>query len=501
MPAEKMTPSGLSLEYWTKQLTQMEMPAFAHTARIIAGEASHRESSASRLAKLILQDPSMTIRLLKMANSTFFNPMRKNINTVTRAIVLLGFKTVRSMCMSIAIMDTMLEDRNKEPIMREFADSFHAAIQSRTIAAQRKDKSPEEVFIATLLLHLGKFSFWTFANKIDKDAMHRLQQTLSSTDEDTADPETQALGFSFRELSAALNDEWHLSSLLDAVLSGKENADPRVHSVSLAHEIVQTARNGWNSPQMKQLIKRLAETLYMPVDSVEKVLQKNAECASTTLAKLGAKNLSMHIATPDREHHETQAGSSAKHDSIPAANNPESFPKPDRALQLQILSDIIQLIEQKPDINLLLEMVLEGLHRGVGMDRALFALMSPDKRRLKAKYTIGWDHRLLSQSFHFELGARPLNIFDVALSKQASLWIQHDNKNPLAELVNDAIRKILGDTPFFVMAIAVKGKPIGLFYADRRPSKRQLDEESFSSFQLFCKQATLCLNQLKNSKR
>ncbi len=493
---ENTSEPELSLDYWTRQLTQMEMPAFAHTARIIAGEASHRESSASRLAKLILQDPSMTIRLLKMANSTFFNPMRKNINTVTRAIVLLGFETVRSMCMSIAIMDTMLEDRNKEPVMREFAESFHAAIQSRTIAAQRKDKSPEEVFIATLLLHLGKFSFWTFAAKIDKGALTRLQQAGADRTGDDPAPEKQALGFSFRELSAALNSEWHLSTLLDEVLSDKKNADPRVNSVSLAHEIVRTARHGWNSPQMNKLIKRLAETLYMPFDSVEKALKKNAECASTTLAKLGAKKLSSLISTPQQDRQAPRPVDTG-HDQPPSLENPEAFPEPDLTLQLQILSDITQLIEQRPDLNLLLEMVLEGLHRGVGMDRALFALMSPDRKRVKAKYTIGWDHRLLSQSFHFELGTAQLNIFDVALSKHASLWVRHDGKDPLSELVKDDVRKILGETPFFLMAVVVKGKPIGLFYADRKPSKRPLDEESFSSFQLFCKQAALCLNQLK----
>jgi hypothetical protein len=47
------------------------------------------------------------------------------------------------------------------------------------------------------------------------------------------------------------------------------------------------------------------------------------------------------------------------------------------------------------------------------------------------------------------------------------------------------------------MPLLVRGQPIGLFYADRRPSRRELHEASFTDFKLFVQQAALGLSYLK----
>ncbi|MBI1196081.1 MAG: HDOD domain-containing protein, partial [Gammaproteobacteria bacterium] len=80
------------LDFWVRQLSDREMPAFASTARVIAGEASRGDQSATELAEVIFQDASMTTRLLRAANSFFYNPGNTPISTVSRAIVLLGFE-------------------------------------------------------------------------------------------------------------------------------------------------------------------------------------------------------------------------------------------------------------------------------------------------------------------------------------------------------------------------------------------------------------------------
>ena len=54
----------------------------------------------------------------------------------------------------------------------------------------------------------------------------------------------------------------------------------------------------------------------------------------------------------------------------------EKYPLPDPVLQLNILQDLTSTLESRPSANTILELVLEGLHRGVGLDRVLFALLS-----------------------------------------------------------------------------------------------------------------------------
>jgi hypothetical protein len=50
--------------------------------------------------------------------------------------------------------------------------------------------------------------------------------------------------------------------------------------------------------------------------------------------------------------------------------------------------------------------------------------------------------------------------------------------------------------PFFLMPIVLKGQGIGVIYADRHESGRELDEEGYSSFCTFGNQASLCLANL-----
>lgn len=47
-----------------------------------------------------------------------------------------------------------------------------------------------------------------------------------------------------------------------------------------------------------------------------------------------------------------------------------------------------------------------------------------------------------------------------------------------------------------VMALTLPGRPVGLIYADRQPSGRPLDADTFTSFMHFCQQANLGLAQV-----
>jgi hypothetical protein len=86
------------------------------------------------------------------------------------------------------------------------------------------------------------------------------------------------------------------------------------------------------------------------------------------------------------------------------------------------------------------------------------------------------------------------NIFSHSLEKRQPLWVNADPPAELARLLTPQVIRLLGRSPFFLMAIAVKDRPIGVIYADRQPSGRELDEESFTSFRYFCQQADINLS-------
>jgi len=481
-PIQRKPSDPESLAGWVARLGESGMPVFAHTAGDISRVSDSADSSAAQLARVVLQDAAMTAKLLRVANSPVFNPVGKSISTVSRAVVVLGFQEVRSICLSIAIVESILEGKQKQHVIEEMARAFHAAVQARSFARKRKDKSPEEVFIATLLYRLGDMAFWAFSGEageaLDSELKRRAGEEVDQVQRDV-------LGFPLRDLTLGLSREWKLGELLEESLRGKSDKNPRAGNVSLGYELAEAAERGWKEPGVTRLVERIAENLYLPVEDVRTLVQENAREAAETAAFYGATQASRCIPLADGER-------AASAPCEPAVDTPD-FPDPDPALQLKILRELSSLMETRPDFNLVLEMVLEGMYRGIGMDRTVFALRTPDKRFLVARYALGVENERLRRQFQVETVAGKQNLFTHAIEQQKAVWPGEKADAIVTPLVTDEIRAITLGADCFVTPIEIHGKVIGVFYADRQPSGRALDKESFASFRHFAQQGNQAL--------
>lgn len=482
LAAEAKRPRNLS--EWVEVLSEKGMPVFTKTVREISGVAADRESSAAELSRVILQDAAMTARLLRVANSPIYSPAGRGISTVSRAVVLLGFNTVRSLCLSIAVIDSLETGAQKTRMAEQMARSFHAAIQARSFAEKRRDSSPEEVFIATLLCGIGDLAFWS----LKTDLADELNDALKAPGCDRLRLQKQILGFDLRELGLGLSRKWHLGELLENALTGKSATDPRVTNVELAEEMARKAEKGWDSAEMKQLLTRVAEAVYMPLQEVTAFVHKNAGEAAKAAQYFGIGDAGRLIPLPDSERKNQPSAASER-----GAPRAAAFLDPDPMLQLTILRELSGMMDGSHDINLLLEMVLEGIYRGIGMDRALFALLNPDRTRLRARQALGWDKSDMREKFVFEISPLKANIFGHVLEARASLWVTQDADPRLQQLLTAPVQALTGGAQFFVSPIEINGLAIGLFYADRKPSARPLDEDSYTGFKHFCQQANLAL--------
>jgi len=479
-------PTGLS--GWVQKLGESGMPVFAHTARDISHVSDSRESSAAELARVVLQDAAMTARLLRVANSPVFNPMGKTISTVSRAVVVLGFQEVRSICLAIAVVESMLKGKQRQHVVEAMARSFHAAVQARSFARKRKDSSPEEVFIATLLFRLGDMAFWAFAGDSAQQMDAAIRQRPATAPEVI---QCELLGFPFTELTLGLSREWKLGALLDESLEGKTDRNPRAGNVALGHELALAAEQGWDTPEVGLLLERIAENLYLPIEDVKQLVKKNAEEAAETAAFYGAGTASGLIPVPG----DKPAAATDEEDagSVPV------FLDPDPMLQLGILRELSVLMESRPDFNSVLEMVLEGMYRGIGMDRTLFALRTPDHRLLVGRYALGTGNEQLRRDFRFETGTGSPNLFSHVIASKQALWVGENSPSDIRRLVTAQVQVIARQAGFFVTPIEIQNKVIGVFYADRQPSGRALDEDSFTSFRHFAQQGNLALAYLSHS--
>ena len=173
------------------------------------------------------------------------------------------------------------------------------------------------------------------------------------------------------------------------------------------------------------------------------------------------------------------------------------YPKTDHQVQLASVRDLSTLVmNRNGDINAVLSIVLEGIYRGIGMDRVIFALLTPDRRNLKGKYGLGWPSDSFIEEFQVCLDESPPNIFGFVMRNPKPIWVNNEPSQEILALLNKEIYYFVGHGPFFIMPISVKGVAVGIIYADRNLSGRDLDESSFESFAFFGQQAHMALSSL-----
>lgn len=479
------------------------MPIFDNTVQQVITVSQDDLAPISALAGIVLQDPSLTARVLKLANSVHYNPTLSSVSTVTRAIIVLGFNAVRNMCLTFSLVDDLAAGSTRERFARELARSMHAATQARALAEARGDKSPEEVFIATLFYRIGELAFWCFGGELG-DQLERLMNQPGMIPEQAQE---KLLGFRLSHLSRQLAREWHLSDLLQKAVTQPGQKEDRIQTVLLGQQIARCAVDkGWRSSDMDGLIRKSALIIERSFDDTRALLFQKAQDATTLTTDFGARFAAVHIPQPNLHSLDETAPAEA------AAQTPElppaepaapGYPPADDMLQIKILREMATLIEEgQCDFNLIMELVLEGIYRGVGMDRVLFALLTPDKQALKAKYALGEDHLQLSGGFYFSRtpSGQP-NILFETIDRKLPHWITDEERRAHASLIPAKLTQTIGPVPFMVAPIIVNNQCIGVFYADRGLSHRPLDKTIFDGFKHFVQQANMGLTLIASRAR
>jgi len=131
------------------------LPVLSPVAVKLVELASDECSSAQDLVKVIEKDPPLALRLVRLANSAFFNP-RVPITSLTQAVMRIGFDRLRIMALSISLRETFPLGRVGPLDYEKFWKvSLYRAIISKSLAPYCKSVDPEEAFVAGLIMEIG----------------------------------------------------------------------------------------------------------------------------------------------------------------------------------------------------------------------------------------------------------------------------------------------------------------------------------------------------------
>lgn len=466
---------------WVAHIRERDMPAFGATVTAVRNVTGDERASASRLAQVILQDAALTTKVLKLSNSAFYNPTRQTVSTISRAIVVLGFNLVADIALGVCLVDAMLAGGVRGRVVEEMARSFHAAVQARAIAQMRRDPRAEEVFIATLLTRVGEMAFWCFGG----EAAERLDKALGAggAQHPPRSPEevqTAELGFRLHQLSVGLAREWRLGPLLTGVLECRGRPGPAEQSVMLGQRVALAAEKGWESPEMDKVLEELKDHAGLPPENLLPLLTREAEQAARIVTFYGAPDAARQIPLPTAVH--------------PAIEAEPAHPPagPDPQLQLRILRELSGLMSGNGSLGDIIQLALEGMLRGVGLGRVLFAMVTANRQQVVGKSAVGAGSEGLLQQFVFTLGGAPDDLFNSLAAQPRALSLGADG-HPKG-VRPGRLWAVAGEVPACVAPVHIQGRLVGLFYADQGKAGDAIDKDAFESFCLFAQQVSFAFS-------
>jgi len=189
-----------------------DLPSMPTVAGAVMKVSADPASSADDLRKVLDQDPALSARILKVANSSLYSFSRE-VETLRHAITLLGFRTVENLVMAASLRDVFKNFGLAEKLLWEHA-TLAGSVAGRLSSYGPIDVERESAFTAGLLHDLGKIALANTAReKYQKIVMRTYNEGMSFVD-----AERDEFGFDHAELGAAVADKWKLPSrLVDAI--------------------------------------------------------------------------------------------------------------------------------------------------------------------------------------------------------------------------------------------------------------------------------------------
>jgi signal transduction histidine kinase/HD-like signal output (HDOD) protein len=267
-----------------------ELPTLPAIALKVLEATSSEETSAADVVQLITSDQSLTARVLQLVHRSDMG-VRGNVNTVERAVVLLGFAAVRSAVLAISIFETFraVAPAQDGHFSREefWKHSVAVACCAELLAGELtqtwgRDSGIDaaEAFVCGLLHDMGKVALDAMLPK----SFAKVVEAADLLRGNIADLERTIIGLDHMVVGKRLAEKWQLPTMLrDCIwLHGQlpqalpaTVKNPRmVNIITLADLLVREQHLGYSGnyifPMARQM---LCDAIGLTRENVESALQ------------------------------------------------------------------------------------------------------------------------------------------------------------------------------------------------------------------------------------
>ena len=243
------------------------------------------------IAAVVGVDPNLTSRLLRLANSSFYNFARK-IDTISRAVAVIGTAELYQLVLSVSAVKTFSSIPNELVKMDTFwRHSVYTGLLARALAIRINVLHPERLFVSGLMHDIGSLVLYNQR----PDAMRDILLVAEGDEEVLYQAELDTFRLSHATVAGYLMEQWQLpEELIDAVTwhhqpERAEKARMEAHILYLANHLVNESEQGnfMGSPGTDiQLPQALLDVIGLQEDELFFAFEEAAEQFPATIQAL-----------------------------------------------------------------------------------------------------------------------------------------------------------------------------------------------------------------------
>uniref|UniRef100_Q47HT5 HDOD domain-containing protein n=1 Tax=Dechloromonas aromatica (strain RCB) TaxID=159087 RepID=Q47HT5_DECAR len=261
------------IDSWTLLFSNNALPVLRVTKRRIEEMRANLDRvDARELARLILQDPIMTVRVLAFIQPMRGRSLQHDITTIASAVMMAGIEPFFNRFSELFTIEDQLKEGGPQAllgVLQIIRRAQRAADYAQEWAIWRHDINMEEVRIAALLHDLAELLVWCSAPRL---GLRILEQQKADPTMRSADAQKNTLGFTFFQIQHELCRVWHLPALLQTLIDDDNAEQPRVKNVTLAVRLARHSSHGWDDAALPDDYKDIGQLLNITPEAVRQRL-------------------------------------------------------------------------------------------------------------------------------------------------------------------------------------------------------------------------------------
>ncbi len=463
------------------------LPTLGKAIAKVVEITSSGEDSVSNLAHFILSDVALTQKILRLSNTIQYRTAASaQVSTISRAIFLLGFNTVKTSATAMLLVDCFKDKQQAHSVRKELVHALCSSIMARELSQRSRFPEAEEAAVAALFKNIGKVLVASF----DHPLYARIMATQDKDETSAQESVNALLGCSFERFGATILQDWKIpDSIVQAqapLPSGElkkatHKSDWLKQVASFSNELASVMLNADKksparsvSARCTPLLSKFGNLMELDKTQLEEILRK-VESETRQLAN------SMDIMMPAMGHDdeveddadtlldsEFMLQSFSAHDMEKAQCHPSGKPTNARDLLLAGMQDVMQMLaSDQIKLNDMILLVLETLYSAMGFRFATVCLRDAQKGCYVARVSMGEHYAERQSAFSFPVKEEN-TVFHLAMTNNVDLMIADASVPKIQNLLPQWHKNLLPDTrSFMILPLVVQHKPLGFFYADR----------------------------------